>query len=281
MTVAPSAAGTRAKDGAGGPPEERAARPWGRPALSWVLPITGVILWQILADLELITATVPAPSVVAEALGHWVAGTPKSGADLYAGTWWEQVAASGRRVTAGFLLAAAIGIPAGVLIGASRVALSLLDPVINAARTVPAPAWVPFSLAFFGLSPITAIWLISLIAFFPIVVNTISGVQQVPGVYTNAARMLGASKLTVWVRVFLPASLPFIFVGLRLGVGMAWIAVVVSELVGVKSGLGYSLYQTYQFGRMDVMIATMFTLGLLGLVSDRLVGRLGRKLIRA
>jgi NitT/TauT family transport system permease protein len=261
------------------------SKPWferraGRVLLFLLVPVVAVVVWQVLADQGLISNTIPPPTEVARTQWHWMFGIPKSSVDVYAGTFWDQLYASGQRVLMGYLLAALVGIPLGVLIGASRVAYLTIDHVIQGLRTVPAPAWVPFTLAFFGLSTIATIWLIFLVAFFPIVVNTASGVHQVPVVFRNAARMLGASTLFVWARVLLPGALPFIFVGLRLGVGMAWIAVVVSELVGVKSGLGYSLYQAYQFGRMDVMIATMVTLGVLGLVSDRAVGLLAKVMIR-
>jgi NitT/TauT family transport system permease protein len=266
---------------AGHAPRPWAERPSSRALLPIVLPVALLVVWQVAADRGLLSNALPPPTDVAAAFWRWVFGTPKSPVDVYAGTWLEQVTASAKRVAGGYALAALVGIPLGVLIGASRVAYLAIDPLIHALRTVPAPAWVPFSLVFFGLSPLATIWLIFLVAFFPIVVNTISGVQQVPLIYRNAALMLGASRHFVWTRVLLPAALPFVFVGLRLGVGMAWIAVVVSELVGVKSGLGYSLYQAYQFGRMDVMIATMVTLGVFGLLSDRAVGMLARRLVRS
>ena len=266
--------------------DANACTPWyerraGRILLFLLVPVVVVVLWQALVEWDLIANTIPAPTEVAQTQWHWMFGVPKSSVDVYAGTWWDQLYASGERVLLGYLFAALIGIPLGVLIGASRVAYLLIDHIIQALRTVPAPAWVPFTLAFFGLSTVATVWLIFLVAFFPIVVNTASGVHQVPTVFRNAARMLGAPTMFVWTRVLFPGSLPFIFVGLRLGVGMAWIAVVVSELVGVKSGLGYSLYQAYQFGRMDVMIATMVVLGMLGLASDRAVGLLARWMIRS
>jgi len=251
----------------------------GRLAMGLIVPAVLVLALQVLAGRALLPGGIPAPSVVAETLLRWVAGNPKSSVDLYAGTWWAQVRGSGQRVLLGYLAATAVAVPLGVLVGGNRVAFVALDHVIHALRTVPAPSWVPFSLAVFGLSPLSAIWLIALVAFFPIVVNTVIGVQQVPAIYRDAGRMLGASTFVIWTRVLFPAALPFVFVGLRLGVGMAWIAVVVSELIGVKNGLGYSLYQAYQFGRMDVMVAAMITLGLLGLASDRLVGAIGRSVV--
>ncbi|WP_327151084.1 ABC transporter permease [Nocardia sp. NBC_01329] len=251
----------------------------GRLVFGLVVPAALALILQVLAGRGLLPGTIPPPSVVAESLWHWVAGTPKSSVDLYAGTWWDQVWGSGRRVLLGYLVATVAAVPLGVLLGGNRVAFLALDPMIHALRTIPAPSWVPFSLVVFGLSPLSAVWLIALVAFFPIVVNTVIGVQQVPAIYRDAGRMLGASTFVIWTRVLFPAALPFVFVGLRLGVGMAWIAVVVSELIGVKSGLGYSLYQAYQFGRMDIMIAAMFTLGVLGVVSDRVVGAIGRSVV--
>lgn len=248
--------------------------------LKFVIPAIAIIAWELLAKFGILSSDLPPPSQVARAFVHWVFGSPESGMDLYAGTWWAQVYGSLQRVVFGFALAVILGVPLGLLIGASRIAYLLMDHLIQGLRTVPAPAWVPFGLVLFGLSRVAAIWLVFIVAFFPIVVNTVSGVQQVPILFRHAARMLGASTPYVWRRILLPAALPFVFVGIRIAVGMAWIAVVVSELVGVNSGLGYTLYEAYQFGRMDIMIATMVTLGVFGLLSDRAVALAGRLLMR-
>jgi NitT/TauT family transport system permease protein len=202
---------------------------------------------------------------------------PKSSMDLYSGTWLSQVLASALRVLIGFSLASIFGIGLGLVTGATRVGFYLFDHVIQSVRCVPAPAWVPFSVVWFGISSASSITLIALVAFFPVAINTAGGVQNVRPILRDAAAMLGSSRFHTWRRVLLPGALPFIFVGLRLAIGMAWIAVVVSELVGVREGLGYTLFQSYQFGRMDIMICTMFTLGAVGLISDRLMSYLGQK----
>jgi NitT/TauT family transport system permease protein len=138
-------------------------------------------------------------------------------------------------------------------------------------RPIPITAWLPFSIAVFGIRDMGAVFLIALGAFYPIVVNTAQGARDVERNLIRAAMMMGAGRWTILRRVVLPASLPSIFTGLRIGLGIAWTAVIVAEMVAVKSGLGYVLWDAYYVGRMDVVIADMATIGLLGLLSDRII----------
>jgi NitT/TauT family transport system permease protein len=181
------------------------------------------------------------------------------------------VVASLARVVVGVSFAALIGIVLGILIGRSRAVELLFDPTIQGIRPVPVTAWVPFTLIFFGISPTAAISLIFIAAFFPILVNTTAGAQHVSVAMLRAGRMLGASEAYLLRRVVLPSALPQIFTGLRLGIGMGWVAVIVAEMIGVKSGLGYILWQAYYWNRMDMLICTVFTIGVLGFISDRIV----------
>jgi len=187
---------------------------------------------------------------------------------------------SARRVLQGFLLAAALGIPLGILIGWNRLVARVVDPSIQLLRPVPITAWLPFSIAVFGIYDASALFLIGLGAFYPIVVNTTHGVRDTHLLLLRAARMLGARRLTILVKVVFPSALPSIFTGLRLGIGVAWTAVIVAEMIAVKSGLGYVLWDAYYVGRMDICVATMFSVGLLGFVSDRLIVAASRLLLR-
>ncbi|HZR02134.1 MAG TPA: ABC transporter permease [Burkholderiales bacterium] len=171
----------------------------------------------------------------------------------------------------GVTAAAIVGVALGIMIGRSRAIELLIDPTIQGLRPVPVTAWVPFTLIFFGINPLAAISLIFVAAFFPILINTTAASQSVSVSFLRAARMLGASRSYLLLRVVFPAALPGIFTGLRLGIGMGWVAVIVAEMIGVKSGLGYVLWQAYYWNRMDMLICTVATIGLLGFISDRVV----------
>jgi NitT/TauT family transport system permease protein len=136
---------------------------------------------------------------------------------------------------------------------------------------VPITAWLPISIAIFGIRDFGAIFLITIGAFYPIVINTTQGARDVDKNWIRAALMMGASPLSALRRVVLPAAMPSIFTGLRIGLGIAWTAVIVAEMVAVKSGLGYVLWDAYYVGRMDIVIADMVSIGLLGYISDRLI----------
>ena len=171
----------------------------------------------------------------------------------------------------GFGLAAMVAIPLGLMIGWSRLAARLIDPTVQLLRPVPITAWLPFAIAVFGIYDASALFLIGLGAFYPIVVNTTHGVRDTNLLLLRAARMLGAGPITVLAKVVFPSALPSIFTGLRLGIGVAWTAVIVAEMIAVKSGLGYVLWDAYYVGRMDICVATMFSVGLLGFLSDRVI----------
>ena len=223
---------------------------------------------------------IPAPAQVAESWYRWIFGAPARSLSPYSGTWVANVLYSSRRVLQGFLLAAGLGIPLGMLIGWNRLVARVVDPSIQLLRPVPITAWLPFSIAVFGIYDASALFLIGLGAFYPIVVNTTHGVRDTHLLLLRAARMLGARRLTILARVVFPSALPSIFTGLRLGIGVAWTAVIVAEMIAVKSGLGYVLWDAYYVGRMDICVATMFSVGLLGFVSDRLIVAASRLLLR-
>jgi NitT/TauT family transport system permease protein len=147
----------------------------------------------------------------------------------------------------------------------------LLDPIIQMLRPIPITAWVPFAVIFFGIRDGSAFFLIALGAFFPIVVNTATGVAGTPKMLVRAAHMLGIRRYMLLPRVVLPSALSFILTGLRLGMGLAWVLVIVAEMLAVKSGLGFAMWDAYYFLRMDIIIGAMLSVGLLGFLSDLLI----------
>lgn len=241
-------------------------------------PTLILVLWQVLAGVfGWGGGFVPTPAAVVETTAIWIFGLGSS--DRYAGTWLPAVVASSQRVFAGFLVASVVGITVGMMVGRSRIAADYVDPVIQVLRPVPVSAWVPFSLVFFGIGAGSAVFLVALGAFFPVVMNTISGARHVSELHLRSAQMLGAERWFAATRVVLPSSLPSILVGLRLALGLSWVLLIVAEMVAVKSGLGYELWNAYYYSRMDVIVAAMVTIGLLGFLSDVALVALSSRLL--
>lgn len=241
-------------------------------ALGVFLPIIVVIIWQSAGTAgSLFGGILPTPDRVFHAWQVWTFGPPGMGLNPYSGTWWANVIFSSERVFEGFAVAIVIGVPLGILIGWSKLVASAVDPTVQMLRPIPITAWLPFSIAVFGIKDFGAVFLITLGAFYPIVVNTTHGARDVEKNWIRAALMMGARPRHVLTRVVLPAAMPAVFTGLRLALGIGWTAVIVSEMVAVKSGLGYVLWDAYYVGRMDIVIADMISIGVLGLLSDRLI----------
>jgi NitT/TauT family transport system permease protein len=240
--------------------------------LAVILPAVAIAIWQFAGkDGSLFGGVLPTPDRAWQAWKVWAFGSTGLSLNPYSGTWFANLVFSAERVGKGFLAAILVAVPVGLAIGWNRIASGALDPTVQLLRPIPITAWLPFSIAVFGIRDMGAVFLIALGAFYPIVVNTAQGARDVERNLIRAAMMMGAGKWTILRRVVLPASLPSIFTGLRIGLGIAWTAVIVAEMVAVKSGLGYVLWDAYYVGRMDVVIADMATIGLLGLLSDRII----------
>jgi NitT/TauT family transport system permease protein len=263
------------------------ATPSGRPMaprrFPWpvLLPLAFLTLWTLAVHRHwVVEGIIPSPLQVLQSWYWWIFGLPTRSLSPYSGTWVDAVLYSSRRVLQGFLLAAAVGIPLGLFVGWNRLVARVVDPSIQLLRPVPITAWLPFAIAVFGIYDASALFLIGLGAFYPIVVNTTHGVRDTNLLLLRAARMMGAGETTILTKVVFRSALPSIFTGLRLGIGIAWTAVIVAEMIAVKSGLGYVLWDAYYVGRMDICVATMLSVGLLGFVSDRLLQLLSRVVLK-
>jgi NitT/TauT family transport system permease protein len=246
-----------------------------------ILPLTFLTLWTLAVERHwVVEGIIPSPRQVAQSWYRWIFGATTLSLSPYSGTWLAAVLYSSRRVLQGFLLAAAVGIPLGLFVGWNRLVARLVDPSIQLLRPVPITAWLPFAIAVFGIYDASALFLIGLGAFYPIVVNTTHGVRDTNLLLLRAARMMGAGETTILTKVVFRSALPSIFTGLRLGIGIAWTAVIVAEMIAVKSGLGYVLWDAYYVGRMDICVATMFSVGLLGFFSDRALQLLSRVVLK-
>ena len=219
----------------------------------------------------------PYPADVARGLVNYVAGTRD---DAFSLGLWEDLPASALRVASGFALATLIAVPLGVLMGRFTTANALFDPMINLFRPVPATAWVPLVALLIGYGDQASIFLITLSAFFPIVLGTISGARQVPERLLEAARMLGTSGLGTLLRVVLPAAAPAIVNGMRVGLGLAWVILVLSETTGVPTGLGSTIFLARDVVQTDQIVVGMICIAVAGFLSDRLLMLLFRAVFR-
>jgi len=247
--------------------------------LGLVIPTVVVVLWQVTGSMPGMAGILPTPLLVLEGWHSWIFAKPGMGLNPYLGTWLANVEYSSMRVAQGFTLAALVGVPLGLLIGWSKFISQMFDPMIQSLRPIPITAWFPFSIAVFGIRDIGSIFLIFLGGFYAIVVNTTQGARDVDRNLVRAALMMGASRTQLLLRVVLPAAMPSIFTGLRIGLGISWTAVIVSEMVAVKSGLGYVLWDAYYVGRMDIVLADMVSIGAMGYISDRIIVFIERKML--
>ena len=248
-----------------------------RPALSLVLPGLFLVAWWI-GTRGPGYGLIPPPREVGDTLYDLAFGGIND--DAFSDSLARHFLASVGRVYGAFLLAAALALPLGMLIGRVRFAKALLDPPLQVLRPIPVTAWLPLAMILFGLGPRSAFFLVALGAFYPILVNTIFAVRGTEPRLFEAAAMLGTSRAKMFPRVVLPAALPGIFTGLRLGLGFAWVVIVVGEMTGVQNGLGAMIMDARQLSRTDVVICGMVVIGAAGFLSDLAVQALGRRVLR-
>lgn len=190
------------------------------------------------------------------------------------------IVSSLRRVLTGFMLGVALAVPVGFLMGWYRVARALIEPYIQFFRMVPPLAVIPLAIVTMGIDETPKIFVIFLASFLSSVVATYQGVIGVDRTLINAARVLGARDRVIFPRVIIPASLPFILVGVRIGLGSAWATVVAAELIAAQSGLGFRMQQAQLYYDLSTIFVSLITIGVLGLLMDRLVQAAERHLTR-
>lgn len=187
------------------------------------------------------------------------------------GTLQKDILASLKRVAVALGFASLIGFPLGAALGASRRFAWAFEPVVNFFRPIPPLAWIPLSIVWFGISDAQNQFIIFLAAFFPIVLSTMEGVRDVDRQLIRASRTLGAGRVAIALTVVVPGAMPQMFVGFRVGVGIAWMALVAGELVAATSGLGFLISQGRLLFRSDYIVVGMVMIGLIGLLLDALV----------
>lgn len=195
------------------------------------------------------------------------------------GLFWHALT-SLRRVAIGFSFAAVAGVALGVLVGSSKLAHRALDPIFQVLRTVPPLAWLPISLAALKEANPSALFVIFITAVWPVVINTAVGVRNIPQDYVNVGRVLRLSPIEYFFKILLPAATPYIFTGLRIGVGMSWLAIVASEMLLGGVGVGFFIWDQYNASRISDIVVALVWVGLVGYALDRLVALLGRIISR-
>lgn len=198
------------------------------------------------------------------------------------GTLWEHIGASLMRVGVGFGIAVLLAIPLGLWMGWVHGAFVTLNPIFQILRPISPIAWIPLAILWFGVGNASPIYLIFIASVFPMIVQTTTGVHTIEKRYLRAAENFGVSRRKLFLQVVFPASLPQIIVGMRIGLGVAWLVVVAAEMIALRSGLGYMIIDSRNAGnRYDLVIAGMIIIGLIGLLLDGLMRMLeGMKIVR-
>lgn len=243
----------------------------GRRRLLAFVSIAGLAAaWQAATGLGLIEKVL-LPSLGEIAVAFW-----QSIAD---GTLGQHVYASLMRVVQGFVLAFALAVPIGVLMGSSQTAGALIDPVVELLRPIPPIAMIPLAILWFGIDEFSKVFIIAYGAFFPILVNTMAGFREVDPVHVRAAQTLGASRAQIFRDVILRSAFPFIVTGARLGMGMAFIVLVAAELIASSEGLGFLITDARYSFRTDLVFLGMACIGVLGFALNRLLVAVEQRLL--
>jgi NitT/TauT family transport system permease protein len=229
---------------------------------------------EMLAPVAVIAALIAAWWVTVIATGSVIFPTPwqvVTGALelIQDGTLFRHIGASLLRVGTGFCLAVVVALPLGLWMGWIRGVYGTLNPIFQILRPISPIAWIPIAILWFGVGDASPIFLIFISSVFPMIVQTTSGVHTIEQRYLQAAENFGVARHTLFTQVVIPAVLPQIIVGMRIGLGVAWLVVVAAEMIALRSGLGYLIIDSRNAGnRYDLVIAGMVIIGLIGLLLD-------------
>jgi NitT/TauT family transport system permease protein len=286
---AATAAGTgvpASASGAGAVPAEGSANPfahafagvdWRGLAQSWTVRLIslaiGVLLWHLACvykfNFFINFENVPGPLVVLSAfIKH-----------IYETKFYIHIGVSMQRILIGFALATALGICLGAIMGRSRIARDVVTPYIEILRPIPAVAWIPLAILMWPTEESSIIYITFLGALFPIVLNTVHGVEQTPDVLVRAAQSLGASRLNIFWHVVMPAALPSIATGLAIGMGVSWFSLLAGEIISGQYGIGYFTWNAYSLINYPDIVVGMLVIGALGTLSTLAVRKITQPLL--
>jgi nitrate/nitrite transport system permease protein len=245
----------------------------GKPLLEAALPPATVIamliaVWQLAASHP--GSALPPPSQVWSDSHELIVNPFYDNGGNDKGLGWHLLA-SLSRVGLGYALAAAAGIALGALVGGSQLAMRALDPLFQVLRTVPPLAWLPISLAAFRDGQPSAIFVIFITSIWPIIINTAAGIRNIPEDYRNVARVLKLSPIEYFIKIMMPAASPYIFTGLRIGIGLAWLAIVAAEMLIGGVGIGFFIWDAWNSSLIGDIIVALVYVGVVGFLLDRLV----------
>jgi NitT/TauT family transport system permease protein len=250
----------------------RVAPFWRKSVLKFLLPVIIIIGWEFMA------IVLDNPFILPR-IGSVLAVLLNPTVDILGnGNLIDNAIISLERVVAGFLVATALAIPLGIGMGRSDTIYELFDSVMQLLRPIPPLAWVPLALAWFKIGLVSMVFIIGMGAFFPILLNTLDGVRGVKKTWIEAAEILGARERQILSYVILPGAAPTIWTGMRVGFGIAWMCVVAAEMMpGTNSGIGYLIMSSYNWGQVQVIIAGIIVIGLIGIAVDYLFKLVDRR----
>jgi len=234
-------------------------------------------IWQLFSFLPGVTLPGPIQVVQDTWILIWWPFFRKSETNV--GLFW-QILASLQRVAIGYFFAAVVGIALGILVGTNKMMSKALDPIFQLLRTVPPLAWVPIALAALQKNEPAALFVIFITAIWPILINTAVGVRQIPQDYNNVAKVLQLNKKKYFFKILIPSALPYIFTGLRIAIGLAWLAIIAAEIVmsGV-AGIGFFIWDSYQANKISEVILALIYIGIVGLLLDKLMEWVQNKIL--
>ncbi len=251
--------------------------PWLRAILVNVLPplVTVALIalfWQIAASGP--QSSLPPPTKIWEEAKDLIVEPFYWAGSQDIGLGWR-ILVSLQRVAIGFSLAAIVGVLLGALVGQSIWAMRGLDPIFQVLRTVPPLAWLPLSLAAFRDSQPSAIFVIFITAIWPVIINTAVGIRNIPQDYRNVAQVLRLNQVEFFFKIMVPSAAPYIFTGLRIGVGLSWLAIVAAEMLTGGVGIGFFIWDAWNSSRLSDIIVALVYIGVVGFLLDRLVAFVG------
>ena len=233
-----------------------------------VVIAVALLIWELLCRRA--GSTLPPPSRVLTDTWELIVDPFFDRGGLDKGLFWH-LSASLQRVAFGYLLACFVGVALGTLVGQSTWAMRGLDPIFQVLRTVPPLAWLPLSLAAFRNGQPSAIFVIFITAIWPIIINTAVGIRNIPQDYRNVAQVLRLNHLEFFWKIMVPSAAPYIFTGLRIGIGLSWLAIVAAEMLTGGVGIGFFIWDAWNSSHISEIILALVYVGVIGFVLDRIV----------
>jgi sulfonate transport system permease protein len=236
-----------------------------------ILPAMILGIWQTVGAMNLVSSTIlPTPVAIGQAFIHLIVS----------GELFSHLQISVFRAVLGFLLGAGLGLILGTLVGFFNRAEQTMDPTLQMLRTIPHLAVMPLFILWFGFGELSKVLLIAKGAFFPVYLNTFLGIRGVDAKLFEVARILEFNRVKLVAKLILPAAMPNILLGIRLSLGIAWLGLVVAELMGSSEGIGYMIMDARQFTQTDIVFVGIIIFALVGKLTDSLVRYLESKLLK-